>query len=269
MKKPYVLIVIFVLLAISIYPLNAQEFTYNDFDFTINDDDETVTLLGHIDGFAASGELNIPSVAYWYGNGYTVTVIDNQAFYYNTGFEGPLVIPNTIREIGDLAFYPCTGFTSLTLPNSLTNIGDFAFSGCTGLTEISILATTPPIIGEDPFEDCVCSTLLVPCGYVEAYNNTAWSTQFETIIQDCEAVSEFEESSVSVYPNPTHKFIKIEAQDIQNISIYNVLEKKVFESEVNGNAFEYDFGKHENGVYLIIVYTVNDITYKRIIVQNL
>ena len=34
MKKLYVLIVIFVLLAISIYPLNAQEFTYNDFDFS-------------------------------------------------------------------------------------------------------------------------------------------------------------------------------------------------------------------------------------------
>lgn len=255
MKKLYVLLFLQVLWALYVAPLCAQEFTYGDFDFTINDDDVSVTLLGHVDGFAATGQLNIPSVAYWYGNSYTVTAIDNQAFYYNTGLEGPLVIPNTIRKIGRMAFYPCTGFTSLTLPESLTNIGDFAFSGCTGLAEISILATIPPTIGEDPFEDCVCSTLIVPCGCAEAYNNTAWITQFETIYQDCDAVSENDNIMASVYPNPTKGIVKIEAKNIQNISIYNVLGEKVFESEVNGDVFEYDFGKPESGVYFVKIMT--------------
>ena len=255
------------MLALSISPVIAQEFTYDNFDFTINDDDETVTLLGHIDGFSASGELHIPETAYWYGNSYTVTIIDDQAFYYNTGLTGTLVIPNTIREIGNLAFYPCTGFTSLTLPESLTYIGDFAFSGCTGLAEISILATTPPTIGNDPFEDCVCSTLLVPCGYAETYNNSAWNTQFETIIQDCDAVSENADIMASVYPNPTKRIVKIEAHNIQNISIYNVLGEKVFESEVNGDVFEYDFGKHKNGVYYVKIETANGLLIKKVAVD--
>ena len=245
----------------------AQEFTYNDFDFTINDDDVTVTLLGHIDGYAASGELNIPSVAYWYGNSYTVTAIDNQAFYFNTGLEGPLVIPNTIRAIGRMAFYPCTGFTSLTLPASLTNIGDFAFSGCSGITEISILATTPPSLGEDPFENFGCQLLTVPCGSLTAYQNSSWNGQFETIIQDCATVTESDENIVSVYPNPTSGVVKIEAKSIQNISIYNVLGENMFESEVSGDIFEYDFGKHESGVYFVKIIAKDGVKISKVTVH--
>lgn len=265
MKKLFFLLVFSALCIVGTF---AQEFTYNDFDFTINDDDVTVTLLGHVDGFAASGELNIPSVAYWYGNSYTVTVIDNQAFYYNTGLEGPLVIPNTIRRIGSMAFYPCSGFTSLTLPGTLTNIGDFAFSGCSGITEISILATTPPSLGQDPFENFGCPLLTVPCGSLTAYQNSSWNGQFETIIQDCAIVLESDGNTVSVHPNPTHGVVKIEGQNLQNISIYNIIGELIFESEVSGDVFEYDMGKRESGVYLIKVETAENIEIQRVIVRH-
>ena len=245
----------------------AQEFTYNNLDFTINDDGVTVTLLGHADGYAASGELNIPETAYWYGNSYTVTIIDNQAFYYNQSLTGPLVIPNTIRGIGDLAFYLCIGFTSLTLPESLTKIGDFAFSGCSGITEISILATIPPSLGQNPFENLGSPLLTVPCGSLTAYQNSSWNGQFETIIQDCATVSESDHNTVSVYPNPTHGVVKIDGQNLQNISIYNVLGEKMFENEVNSDVFEYDFEKHESGVYFVRAATAKSFVTKKIVIE--
>ena len=41
-------------------------------------------------------------------------------------------------EIGDNAFYQCSGLKSLTLPDGITLIGEKAFLSCTGLTNITI-----------------------------------------------------------------------------------------------------------------------------------
>ena len=113
--------------------LNAQDFTYGDLEYSINYDDVTVTVTGHVDGYEATGTLNIPTVAYYNGNPYTVTIIDSYAFAYCTGLTGTLVLPNTIKEIGDDAFDKC-GFTGvITIPASVEDIGYTPFYGCDGI----------------------------------------------------------------------------------------------------------------------------------------
>ena len=52
--------------------------------------------------------------------------------------EGELVIPNSIKSIGDNAFRDCTGLTSVTIPNSVTSIGYEAFRDCSSLTSLII-----------------------------------------------------------------------------------------------------------------------------------
>ena len=113
--------------------LNAQDFTYSDLEYSINYDDVTVTVTGHVDGYDATGTLDIPTVAYYNGNPYTVTIIDSYAFAYCTGLTGALVLPNTIKEIGDDAFDKC-GFTGvITIPASVEDIGYTPFYGCDGI----------------------------------------------------------------------------------------------------------------------------------------
>ena len=47
-------------------------------------------------------------------------------------------MPANLTEIGDSAFFGCTGLTSITLPANLTQIDYSAFEGCTGLISLTI-----------------------------------------------------------------------------------------------------------------------------------
>lgn len=58
--------------------------------------------------------------------------------YLNNEKVTNLVIPNTITEIKDYAFYCYDGLTSITIPNSVTSIGERAFNYCTNLTSLVI-----------------------------------------------------------------------------------------------------------------------------------
>ena len=64
-----------------------------------------------------------------------------------------VVIPNTVKSIGDFAFEGCTGLTSVTIGNSVTRIGSSAFSGCSGLTSVTIPDSVTSI-GDWVFEGC-------------------------------------------------------------------------------------------------------------------
>ena len=64
-----------------------------------------------------------------------------------------LVIPNSVKSIGDYAFGYCSGLTSVTIPNSVTSIGNYAFYGCSGLTSVTI-PNSVTSIGESAFRGC-------------------------------------------------------------------------------------------------------------------
>jgi len=72
---------------------------------------------------------------------------------YPMGKQGTYSIPNSVTSIGEMAFYYCTGLTSVTIGGGVTSIGDFAFCGCTGLTSVTI-GDGVTSIGEMAFYGC-------------------------------------------------------------------------------------------------------------------
>ena len=69
--------------------------------------------------------------------------------------------------------------------------------------------------------------------------------------------------NVSVYPNPTSGIIKIESENLKNISVFNAIGQKIFESEASGDSFEYNFNG-ATGIYLIKIETSKGTEIKRI-----
>jgi hypothetical protein len=86
---------------------------------------------------SASGNLVIPASVTTACGTYAVTSMVNMAFYGCTGLTS-VSIPNTITNIPDKAFKLCTGLASITISNSVTSIGFESFRDCSSLTSVTI-----------------------------------------------------------------------------------------------------------------------------------
>lgn len=90
---------------------------------------------------------------------------------------------------------------------------------------------------------------------------------FYDFIEDCTAVTENDAIVSAVYPNPTCGKVKIEAESIKSVSIFNTLGQKVFEGSADGDSFEYDFSNQSAGLYLIKVETAKGVETTRVTVR--
>ena len=174
------------LLALStLYGMAQTTFTVGDLNYRVNDDNASVTVTGHVDGYNAQGALNIPESVSYEGHDYAVTVIGNTsfmycfyltsltlpnsvttieegAFAYCSGFTGDLVIPNSVVTIEPSAFYTCYAFDGdLVIGNSVSVIGDYAFDDCNGLHGVLNIPSNVTSIGIDAFRYCAFSGITV------------------------------------------------------------------------------------------------------------
>ena len=127
--------------------------------YNLNDNTLTASVIGHIQGTSAVGELTIPSTVTYTDEEnvtrtYSVTIIATSAFFNCYGFTS-LSIPNSVKWIFDSAFSGCSGFTgSLNIPNSVYQIGEEAFSNCYGFDGTLIIGNSVSSIGYHAFVDC-------------------------------------------------------------------------------------------------------------------
>ncbi len=116
------------------------------------------------------GDAIIPSIVTNASKNYSVTSVGNLAFYTCSGLTS-VTIPDSVTSIGHDAFAGCTGLTSVIIPDSVTSIGYAAFTVCTGLTSVTMpnsLAT----IEYGIFKDCnLLASVTIPSSVtsIEAY----------------------------------------------------------------------------------------------------
>ena len=190
MKK--ILVFLFLFIAQNLF---AQEiFTYGDFSYTINENNE-ITITSYRGSLSS---LDIPSVI----DGKTVTTIGEEAFYFCDSLTS-ITIPNSVTTIGDEAFPNCESLTNIeiseknktfavidnilydkkekmlhtcfskktnvVIPNGILKINNSAFSSCESLTSITI-PNSVTTIGYSNFSNC--KSLIIQCNagsYAEKY----------------------------------------------------------------------------------------------------
>ena len=82
------------------------------------------------------------------------------AYDYEGEGDIDVVIPNSVKEIGNQAFQ-YWNLKSVSIPNSVTKIGDYAFLGCINLESVT-LPNSLTEIGEEAFRDCAFKSITLP-----------------------------------------------------------------------------------------------------------
>jgi hypothetical protein len=76
-------------------------------------------------------------------------------------------------------------------------------------------------------------------GHIRVFENTILST------------SDFENSTISFYPNPTNNIINVSSfETVERVTVYNLIGQEVFSKEINSNDFKLDISNQASGTYI-------------------
>ena len=67
-----------------------------------------------------------------------------------------------------------------------------------------------------------------------------------------------------IYPNPTTGNIRIEASDLNNVAVYNLVGQKVYEENINGDECVINMKDCGSGIYMVKIQTVNGSTTQKV-----
>lgn len=92
-----------------------------------------------------------------------------------------VTLPEGITSLNFKAFGSCLSLESIIIPESMNSIGNKVFEGCLALASVTVLATTPPTLGDNVFNNCSESLIIyVPSESVEEYKSK-WSAYADII----------------------------------------------------------------------------------------
>lgn len=127
---------------------------------------KTVKFIGDgaFEGCSGLRLVNITDIASWcrIENGWSNPLYYADHLYLNGEEVKDLVIPDSVTEINDYAFYGCKGLTSLKIPSSVKCIEQSAFAYCSGLSSVTF-ANGIESISYSAFNDCTSlASIIIP-----------------------------------------------------------------------------------------------------------
>ena len=170
-------------------------------------------------------------------------------------------LPEGIDSIEAYVFYATHSLREITIPSQVRYIGESAFNAAYVGDKlfISIKCQVPPALEYHSIADYDSLTFEVPCGTLEVYQN-AWQPDLDlyvansvTFIEDCNAVEEYADAGIRVYPNPTRDVICIEgmADGNKDLYVYDMLGNVVVAKTSSNNDVVLNISDLSRGFYVI------------------
>jgi len=106
-------------------------------------------------------------------------IVEVSGFHDKDNLKG-VVIPDTVRIIGNSAFISCSNLESVTLGNNVETIGESAFINCDSLTNVN-LPDSITYIGEMAFDVSSIEELYIPIGLSEIKAGAFANGNFSTV----------------------------------------------------------------------------------------
>lgn len=165
---------------------NCYDFEEKGMFFNLNEDGKTVTftyktpIMFALDAPAPTekgymGNIAVPSKVTHNGKTYTVTAVSDYAFSGNSELKS-VIIPASVKTIGQGAFTQCYSLNSVALPPALTEISDYMFAE-SSLTDI-IIPGKVKRIGASAFNNCHLKSVAIPNSVTEigkaAFSANRW-----------------------------------------------------------------------------------------------
>ncbi len=149
MKKTAVLLLAVILAALSVFSVSAEDsrssIDHQGVEYMLSLDGESYTVF---DCLQTVDVITIPKEY----KGKPVTEISYGAFYECAELR-QIVLPQTLKLIGDSAFEGCVALESITIPQSVMQIQAQAFRGCEKLKFVEIPAKVS-VMSADIFKGC-------------------------------------------------------------------------------------------------------------------
>ena len=202
---------------LNLYDESAAPFDFTGFTMDTSGQNGEATLTSYT---GTEANLVIPSTfsivdgEYVNGNDYTVTAIADGDMQTGGVFSmaaqtlQSVVLPDTLKTIGDYAFMNCQFLTSVTIPEGVTSIGSAAFA-MTSLSEVTIPASVTEITKADTFDQsssipsfsiCPMLTEITIADGNPVYHsagNAIIETATKTLIQGCNSTTIPDDGSVT------------------------------------------------------------------------
>ena len=89
-----------------------------------------------------------------------------------------VVLPKSLKKIGDYAFYKCYNLVSVNIPVGVTSIGENAFYDCRFLTSITTIPNSVTSIGHSAFKSCHKLTSITISNSVTSIGQSAFEFCF-------------------------------------------------------------------------------------------
>lgn len=125
-----------------------------------------------IDNYSYLTSVSIPDKVIYNNKTYGVTGIDAVAFYRCSGLTS-VTLPESLMTISVSAFHGCTSLAAINIPSNVVYIANNAFRECTSLTYIE-LPDSLKAINTLTFRDCTAlTTVIIPKG-VTTIGNSAF-----------------------------------------------------------------------------------------------